>query len=241
MKKVFKGFVKRLSFLCLVIYYKLFKRRLNPLYALGVHFIGGSAGAGKTLLSSLIINQFCDNKLGAFCWANIDQYDKKNTKVFEFSDIFKGGQMVKRLDGNGCQAVVVDEANLFFNRRINNRTSYNDLFLGLQQLIVTHRHLNLKRVYLIGQHVDLQDIQLQKDFKYMHYVSNKKAYSYKIYKDTKKMKTRPMKLYIKSFLRDEKERLIPLKKQKIKITWDQLNRYNTHGFFDKFKDLPVLK
>lgn len=240
-KRIIKAFVRRLSFFSLVIYYKFFKRRENILHLPGIHFIGGSTGSGKTLLSSLIINNICDKKSDNFFWTNIDQYDKENTKAFEFNDVIQNGKLIKRLDNYYCQGLVIDEANLMFNRRINNRTSYNDLFLGLQQLLVSHRHLGIPRVYLIGQHFELQDIQLQRDVRYIHRVASKKRYSYNIYLDQKKIKKRPIKIYVKTFYKNDSDMLIPIKKQKIKVSYEDLKRYNTFGFLEYFKELPIHK
>lgn len=235
---MFRAILRRLKFFGLVIYYKFLTRRGNVLHAHGVHFIGGATGSGKTLLSSVIINRLCDSN-NQFFWANINQYDPNNTAIFDFDDIFKDGKLAKRLDNHNCSGLVLDEANLMFNRRINNRQSYNDLFLGLQQLIVAHRHLGIPRVYLIGQHLELQDIQLQRDVRYIHVVANKSRYSYDIYKEKGIIKKRPIKLYVKTYYRTDKSEVIPIKKQKIKISYEELNRYDTLGFMNYFKGLPI--
>lgn len=217
------------------------QRRTNILHYNGLHLIVGGTGSGKTLLSSIILNKIIpDNDINnAFFWTNIDQYDKNKTKILNLNDVFYDGEQQKRLYNRGCKGMILDEINLNFNRRNNGKKSYNDVFMGLIELSITHRHQGIPRIYYIGQAEDMQDIQLQHIFRYKHVVKKRSKWSYYYYNVDGVIMTIPKYLIVISYSKREDGTWVGVKKQKIKISIADLEKYNTYGFSNRLIDKPI--
>lgn len=233
--------MSRLVFSFKVIKKILKLKRTNILHYGGLHLITGATGSGKTLLSSLIIDDLCRDEK-SFFWSNVDQYDKEKTRILKLDEIIKEGTQVKRLYNTRCKGLMLDEINLSFNRRNNGKKDYNNIFLGLIELSLTHRHQGIPRIYYIGQAELLQDIQLQRIFKYKHVIAKATKWSYYFYEKDDVIIRIPKRLYVMSYSATEetgKWRFV--KKQKIKITAKMLENYNTYGFAERFSSLPIYK
>lgn len=216
------------------------QRRTNILHYNGLHLIVGGTGSGKTLLSSIILNKIIpDNDSDHFFWSNIDQYDKNKTKILNLNDVFYDGEQQKRLYNRGCKGMILDEINLNFNRRNNGKKSYNDVFMGLIELSITHRHQGIPRIYYIGQAEDMQDIQLQHIFRYKHIVKKQSKWSYHYYKVDNVIKSIPKKIIVMSYGKGDDGAWVFISKQKIKISVDDLEKYNTYGFANRLLDKPI--
>lgn len=217
------------------------QRRTNILHYNGLHLIAGGTGSGKTLLSSIILNKIIpdNDSNNAFFWSNIDQYDKNKTKILNLNDVFYDGEQQKRLYNRGCKGMILDEINLNFNRRNNGKKSYNDVFMGLIELSITHRHQGIPRIYYIGQSEELQDIQLQHIFRYKHVVKKRSKWSYYFYNVDGVIMTIPKYLIVTSYIKNDNREWIFAKRQKIKITIADLEKYNTFGFSNRLLDKPI--
>lgn len=240
----------KFAFKVIILFIKnLFK---GPFDRLGVHFISGYSGSGKTLLMSKIINRHCGEY--DFYYTNKDQFDKTKTKSIEFLDLFELGRQVKKLpktqciDGKikYCKGLILDEINATFNRRMNKTTEYNNAFVGLMQLCVTHRHQGLPRIYFMGQFFDFQDTQLQTCFKYTHEIASRRLPSYSLYKEKGNIEYPPFKMKIVSNLKtkeyDTKGQplFIKWKTTRLKITYKDISSYNHLGFADEYLKLPDI-
>lgn len=230
-----------ITYITALIRHIINQRRTNILHYNGLHLIVGGTGSGKTLLSSIILNKIIpdnDNN-NSFFWTNIDQYQKEKTKILNLCDVFYDGEQQKRLYNQGCKGMILDEINLNFNRRNNGKKSYNDVFMGLIELSITHRHQGIPRLYYIGQAEELQDIQLQHIFRYKHVVKKQSKWSYHYYKVDGVIITIPKYLIVTSYSKREDGTWAVIKRQKIKISIADLEKYNTYGFANRLLDKPI--
>ena len=201
---------KRIIFIFLVIKHKikyLFSKNKNPIYNTGIHFIEGLSGSGKTLLANYIIQETTNNIDNCFFYSNINQFKSNSVKTIDFFSLFEDGKVVKKLpaywNNKYCYALIVDELNANFNRRLNNRKEYNDIFIGLMQFAVLHRHQKIPRIYFLGQSLDLQDRQVQSIFKYKHEVKSVKRYSFAKYQDTNDVVRLPKRIVIEHSIKSD--------------------------------------
>lgn len=226
--------------------YNMFKyitARPDCLYSLGTHIITGYPGAGKTLLMNKIIKSVDSSKY--FFYSNIDEFSgSKNVLHLDLNKMFQDKKQVKKLKtewhGKHLYGVVLDEINLNFNKRGNNTREYNDVFIGLVEFIITHRHQHIPRIYFIGQKLELQDTQLISLFKYQHDII-KKCIHFRYWKYYESFIEKvPTKLKIIHRVKDEQDNFISFAKDKIKITWEDLTSYNTLALANEYDKLPEL-
>jgi hypothetical protein len=231
----------------------------NVLYGMGVHYIDGATGNGKTLLMNILRMIILKN--GGFGYCNIDefknsyQYGDKyystnaEMKPFDLEALFENGKQVKKLpkilDGKKCKLLVLDELNAVFNRRSNRSKDYNDIFVPLVRFLLTHRHRLCDKVYLIGQSILLQDTQFQQIVKYRHFVTASKRWRYWFFREQNKMLLLPKKLIIETMIkRGTEPNGNPIwskpKKMKIKVEPLDIITYDTHAFAKLDDDLPPL-
>lgn len=216
----------------------------SPLYAKGTHIINGYPGAGKTLLMNKIIQNIDSSKY--FFYSNIDEFNQENVYSFDLNNMFNEKKQIARFrtkdkKGRYCYGVIFDEINLQFNKRGNGSKEYNSLFIGLIEFIVTHRHQEIPRVYFIGQKLELQDTQLISLFKYQHDIINaKKRFRYWKYYESFAERV-PKKLYIMDRVKNGEDIFTDWKKERIKITWRDLQSYDTLALGKIYKSLPLLK
>ena len=257
----------RIKFLVLCVWFwiKYFFR--DPLYNTGIHFISGHSGSGKTLAANIIIKKM-NKKKDSFFYTNKDQFDYNNgeriknnydkqTKEFCLNKLFQNGKQIKRLPTavnfgkykKWCKGMVIDEVNASegFNRRMNRGKEYNNIFVGLMEFFVTHRHQGIPRIYNLGQFYDFQDTQMQTAFKYHHEIFCKKAPRYFYYKKNGQIVIAPYKIKIitsvktKEYDTKGQPLFIPAKKRKIKIDpTKHLESYNHLGFAEEYTKLPSL-
>lgn len=224
----------------------------NPLYAPGVHLLDAPSGTGKTLLANIIIQN--STSANQFWYTNIDQFEEEKQQVFEVSSLFEKGKQIAKLptfvDGKWAQGIIFDELNLNFNRRMNKTTDYNNLFIGLMELVVSHRHQHMNKLYFLSQDLSFNDKQIQNAFKYHHIIYSKKRYNYKIYKDNynKKLVKTPKKLLVDHYIKTAEKTadgttiFTKFKTSKIKVdTLKHLYTYNHLGYAKKYEDLPEVK
>lgn len=228
--------------------YNIFKSILAPksvLYATGSHIITGYPGTGKTLLMNKIISSVDNNKY--FFVTNVDEFSgHENVYKLDICDIFNGKKQVKRIPqkdnkGRYLYGVIFDEINLNFNKRINQSKEYNDLFIGLIEMVVTHRHQKIPRIYFIGQKLELQDTQLNSLFKYQHdIISCVKRFKYWKYQHNY-IERVPVKLEIMHRLKDNTDLFLNYQKDKVKIYWSDLLSYDTLALGKNYVNLDKIK
>ena len=226
-----------------VLKYLFYKEGL--LHANGTHIITAYMGGGKTLLMNKIINDVDRSKY--FFLSNIKEFD--DVATFDISELFDDTTQKKSIPlkdqyGRRLYGVIFDEINLQFNKRLNRRSDYNDLFIGLVEFLVSSRHQGIPRVYFIGQKLELQDTQLQSLFKYQHDIIKTKRFpKYWFYYDNGYISMIPRKLVIQHRVksREVQDEFIDYRKQKVKIVEKDLTTYKTNALALNYINLPKLE
>ena len=209
----------------------------------GAHLISGYPGSGKTLFMNQIIRSVNSEKY--FFLSNIKEFD--NVKTFNLEDIFANGEQIRSFPtvdekGRKLYGIIFDEINLQFNRRMNKSSEYNNLFMGLIEFLVSHRHQNIPRVYFIGQKLELQDGQLQSLFKYQHDIIKTKRWpAYWYYKEFKFVVYIPRKIDIVNRVKSIDDEFLELNMQRIKIDRRSLTTYNTKALGEQYSQLEKVK
>lgn len=237
-------FSKRNIFTWLVAIIKYLLHREGILHAQGSHIITGYPGSGKTLIANKVINDVDRSKY--FFLSNIAEFDGVDT--FDIDELFNDTTQQKSLPlkdqyGRRLYGIIFDEINLTFNKRLNRKSSYNDIFIGLIEFLVSHRHQGVPRVYFIGQKLELQDTQLQSLFKYQHDIlKTKRAPKYWFYYDNGCISMIPRKLIIMNRIKSQEaqDQFIDYKKTRIKIKEKDLTSYNTKALAMNYLTLPKL-
>lgn len=241
--KYFKYFFSKVKNVFKYTYY-IFKCLLtprNPFGALGTHIITGYPGAGKTLLMNKIINEIDKEKY--FFYSNLDEFNQDNVYKIDLDKLFNDKKQISRLpwekNGKKLYGLILDEINLNFNKRINQTKEYNNMFVGLIEFIVTHRHQHIPRIYFIGQKLELQDTQLLSLFKYQHdIVRSKKRFRYWKYYESF-IERIPVKLKVINKIKGLDDQFIDVGKTKVKISWYDLKTYNTFALAKVYEKLPI--
>ena len=119
-----------------------------------INIVGYGSNVGKTLLMEKIIKEVDAKKY--FFITNIDEFYNENVYHYNVFGLFYESKQIKRLPikdekGRKLYGLILDEINLKYNRRLNRSKDYNNSFVGLIELLVTHRHQKIPRVYFIGQ------------------------------------------------------------------------------------------
>lgn len=209
----------------------------------GAHLISGYPGSGKTLFMNQIIRSVDSEKY--FFLSNIKEFD--GVKTFNLEEIFSNGEQIRSFPtedekGRKLYGVIFDEINLQFNRRMNKSTDYNNLFIGLIEFLVSHRHQDVPRVYFIGQKLELQDGQLQSLFKYQHDIIRTKRWpAFWYYKMFKCVVYIPRKIDIVNRVKSIDDDFIELDLQRIKIERKSLLTYNTKALGEQYSKLENVK
>ena len=176
------------SYIWLYLWKVLRYRHGNLLMTRGVHYITALQGGGKSSLLFHLIEELRDTT-GKASYVNADiekeQLDDqsgmmvKYHKYFEFDEFY--GRVVdpetnkeiltqkKRFNVDHFNNIVFDEWLAEMNHRMNNTTSYKDLFIPLMKSLSRMRHQGIMRVYIASQ-LDTTDIQLMGLFKMIHEV-----------------------------------------------------------------------
>lgn len=242
----------RIKFWLIIIKYWFLSLFSNPIYANGVHLFDAPSGTGKTLLANYVLQT--STKRNGFWYTNIDEFDSTKQVVFDVNKLFASGKQVAKLPfkildqdkyPKYAEGIIFDELNLNFNRRMNRTTEYNSLFVGLMEMVVSHRHQHMNRLYFLSQDLSFNDGQIQQAFKYHHLIYAKKRYNYDLYLlDGKVVKT-PKKLLVEHWIKTGQKdaRGMPVfahfKTSKIKInTKKHILTYNHLGYAKKYESLP---
>ena len=233
-------------FVCLWQWLKrIFTRAISVYHRRGSHIITGYPGIGKTLLMSKLINDVDATKY--FFITNINEFYAENVIHYNVFGLFYDGKQIKRLPtrdykGRKLYGLILDEINLKFNRRLNRNRDYNNSFVGLIELIITHRHQQIPRIYFIGQKLELQDGQLQSLFKYWHNIIYKKERPiWEYYRDNKGYIIAPKKLFIENYVKSYQDEYLQSEQlDQVKIKYKDLTTYNTLGLAETYQDLPIL-
>ncbi len=236
-------FSKQNVFVWLFLIIKGLFSRGSIYHANGAHLISGYPGSGKTLFMNQLRNSVDNEKY--FFLSNIKEFD--GVKTFNLEDIFSNGEQIRSFPtvdekGRKLYAVIFDEINLQFNRRMNKSSDYNNLFIGLIEFLVSHRHQDVPRVYFIGQKLELQDGQLQSLFKYQHDIIRTKRWpAYWYYKENKKVVFIPRKIDIVNRVKSIDDEFLELNMQRIKIERNSLTTYNTKALGEQYSKLEKVK
>lgn len=217
----------------------------NLLMAKGVHLISGYMGSGKTLLASHLINEIDSTKY--FFLSNLAEFN--DVKSFDLADIFYDNEQNKSFPlyderGRRLYAIILDEINLKFNKRLNKKADYNDMFIGLQSFLVTARHQGIDRIYFIGQKLELQDTQLISLFKYQHDIYKTKRFPYYwYYYENNYIEFVPRKLKMINRVKalDNSNEFVDISKSKVKICYSDLVNYNTKFLGNEYSKLPKIE
>lgn len=221
---------------------RLLRGNGNIYYARGTHFISGYPGSGKTLLVNKLIQNIDKDKY--FCLSNLKEFN--GVEKFNISDYFKNNEQIARFPTTDNKdrklfAIIFDEINLTFNKRLNKRSDYNDIFIGLIEFLVSHRHQGIPRIYFIGQKLELQDNQLQSLFKYQHEIIKKRErYKYWHYYQFSEIVKIPTRLFVVNRVKSIDNEYIEISYLKEKIKPYDLISYNTFGLKDKYDKLPII-
>lgn len=230
-KKVKYIFCRHNLFVWLFLIIKNWLLKPSMLHALGSHIITAYPGGGKSLLMNKIINDVDKDKY--FFLSNMSEFKNDNIYTFDIEDIFKDNEQIKSFPtmddkGRKLYGVIFDEINLTFNKRLNRKSSYNDIFIGLIEFLVSHRHQDVPRVYFIGQKLELQDTQLQSLFKIQHdIIKCRKFPKYKPYNLSGNLIYYPTKLKVIHKIKSDLDEFIEVRKQKIKIKEQDYKSYDT--------------
>ena len=230
-KRVKYVFSKHNIFVWLFLIVKNWLCKPSILHNPGTHIITAYPGGGKTLLANKIINDVDSEKY--FFLSNMKEFSSDNVYAFNLEDIFRDNEQIASFPtidekGRRLYGVIFDEINLTFNKRLNRKSSYNDIFIGLIEFLVSHRHQDVPRVYFIGQKLELQDTQLQSLFKIQHdIIKCRKFPKYKPYNLSGNLIYYPTKLKVVHKIKNDLDEFLAYKKQKIKITEKDYNTYNT--------------
>lgn len=237
---------KRLKFRCHAIWHFVknwLTRKSDPLFKRGTHIITGYMGSGKTLLANKVINSVDPKKF--FFITNVDEFKQENVYYHNIWELFSDTKQIKKLPtvdekGRKLYGLILDEINLKFNKRLNRSTNYNNLFVGLIEMIITSRHQGINRIYFIGQKLELQDTQLQSLFKYWHNIlyTSKKAW-WPFYKLENRFVVAPKKIFYETYKKGEQDEFEHLSIDKIKIKYKDLITYDTFGMRKDYEQLPV--
>lgn len=218
----------------------------NVLLANGSHIVTAYPGGGKTLLASYIINNVDKEKY--FFLSNMAEFPGyENCYTFNIDDIFKDGEQVKSFPttdykGRQLYAIIFDEINLSFNRRMNRSSEYNSVFIGLVEFLVTHRHQDVPRVYFLGQKLELQDTQLQSLFKYQHDIYRCRRWARFVpYNQGDPLIWYPIKLKMIDRIKGIDDQFVDCGKTKIKINLEVCKNYNTKYLGKTYQSKPPLK
>ena len=248
-KKVKYIFSKRNIFVWFVlVIISLIKRLFTSdiIHNNGSHIINAYPGGGKTLLASHIIGSVDNEKY--FFISNMAEFPGyENVYTFNLLDIFKDGEQIASFPthdykGRELYGIIFDEINLSFNRRMNRTTEYNDVFIGLVEFIVTHRHQDVPRLYFLGQKLELQDTQLQSLFKYQHDIIKCKRWPrFNPYNLSGDLIFYPYKLKIINRVKAENDEFLEIGKQKVKISLEDCQKYNTKYLGKTYASKKTLK
>lgn len=220
----------------------LLGRNDSILFNNGIHLISGYPGAGKTLLSNYIIRSVDKKKY--FFYTNKKQYEGENIEYLPMESIFDEKKQIASIPiidskGRKLYGIIFDEINLQFNRRENRTREYSNMFMGLVEFMVSHRHQGIPRLYFLGQKLELQDTQIQSLIMYHHYIKRRKnKLSYQLFKETGYINSVPKKLVIENYVKTESNEFEKVKKSKIKISRYVLGTYNTKHLGETYSNLP---
>lgn len=216
----------------------------------GTHFISAYPGGGKSLLLSYLINRIEQEQPGKYFWlCNLPEYKQENVYTFSMDEVFQEGKQIKKFplfrDGRRLYAIIFDEINLAFNRRMNGQKFYNDKFIGLIEFLTSRRHQGIDRVYFLGQRLDLQDVQLQLLFLFHHdIIKIKKFPLYRKYNKSGKLIFYPVKLKLLHKIKNEYQEYDNVSVQKIKISENDFSNYDTHVLkqdYNKLQETYIFK
>lgn len=236
-------FCKYNIFVWLVLIIWHFLKPKSLLYAPGSHIITAYPGGGKTLLMSHIINSVDSSKY--FFLSNMNEFEgHENVYRFDIEEMFQNNEQVKSfpvrdLKGRYLYGIIFDEINLTFNKRLNRKSTYNDLFIGLIEFLVSHRHQGINRVYFIGQKLELQDTQLQSLFKYQHDILKcRKFPKYPPFNRSGKLIFYPWRLKIMHRIKTEGDIFGDYKKQRVRIKTRDYEMYDTRFLGHTYANKP---
>lgn len=204
----------------------------------GIHCITADTGGSKTLLAHIISQKYKDK------WTVFSNSKFNNdVKVIDIFDFFNNYEIVKPIE-NGI--VIFDEIQKDFNKRLNRRNDYNEIFIPLIEWLTTRRHHNVPKVYFITQSWDMLDTQLQRIIEKVHFLTGKKKQVFKAWLRTPKVRpliapksityyTRRRKDMMKSDIETYVSRKKELKYRKVRkytvnVTIDDLIGFDTYAF-----------
>lgn len=220
-------------------------RNTNTLFKRGTHIISGYMGSGKTLLVNKVVNLVDSKKY--FFITNIPEFNQENVFHHDIWELFDENSQKYKLpttDENGRKlyALILDEINLKFNKRLNKSKDYNNKFVGLIEMIITSRHQGIPRIYFIGQKLELQDSQLQSLFKYWHNIIYSKVKGiWQYYKKENKLVFAPKLINYETYRKALGDEYEFVAFEKMKIRFEDLTSYNTFGLKNSYEELPTSK
>jgi len=219
------------------------------IFTKGVHMIRAKVGGGKSLLSFILAEIFLeDNGLGSYFTSPVEKpqitEDGKFKYVYhryiDLDSYFKDGRKIKKFNTEKHKAIHKDERHLEFNPRLNNTGDYKGKFIPQQKDEILMRHQGITHVYKYSQYtkLDSQDMQA---LTYMHDVETIKDIPIPRWLETGNFNVIPIKLKVTTYIVevgfDTGMKRKKVGSCKIPITWEQLQRFDTHA--EKYRDAGI--
>lgn len=219
-----------------------------PLFEMGAHYIFGRPKAGKStcVYHAMMDYAYFTGKTSYTTeqmeTARKDVYgnDYYYHQLFEPSDFYRDGLQVAGFDSNRFNVVVFEEMLTKYQQRRNKERSYNDEVLPMIASLGTQRHQGIDLFYFISQ-LPKNDIAIMQMLVGFHEPKIRKAFDYKYWLDTGKIKFYIKGWWITSYKIDItnssdyklRKTIRWFYKNKYKDDFQYFNKLNMKADFDK--------
>lgn len=241
------------NYVIIFLYKKLIVNKTDriPLLQPGVHMIRASVGGGKSL-TSFVLAEYCLEHFGEVSYftspvekpqlSEDGKYYYVMHRVINMNDYYQDGKKVMNHNFQKYPYMHKDERHLTYNPRLNKTKEYNDRFIPEHEDQLLMRHQGAKALYMYSQHVRL-DTQEMETITLMHEVSTKKDIVYKKWLQNDVFVYIPTKLKFKTYKIDFEfdgsySRTL-VKKWKLDVPLEVLERYDTHAEANKYSHLKI--
>lgn len=219
------------------------------IFTSGVHMIRAKVGGGKSILSFILAEIYLqEHGLGSYFTSPVEKpqitEDGKWKYVYhryiDLDTYFKDGRKIKKFNTEKHKVIHKDERHLEFNPRLNNTGDYKGKFIPQQKDEILMRHQGITHVYKYSQYtkLDSQDMQA---LTYMHDVETIKDIPVQRWLDTGEFNYIPIKVKVTTYVVevgfDTGMKRKKVGSCKLPITYEQLQRFDTHA--EKYRDAGI--
>jgi len=223
-----------------------------PLFQVGGHYIYGKPGSGK---STVVYHAMMDyayytgkcsytTEMMEMPRINLSGREYFYHQLFQPSDFFQDGEQISSFDDH-YNVIVYEEMLTKYQQRNNKEKGYNSEVLPMIAAMGTQRHQGIDMFYFISQ-LPRNDIALMQMLSWYHEPKIKKAFDYKLWLDTGKIRFYIKGWHIKSYSVTPKSGYdYDLKLQQ---TWfydcvhhDDMTYFNRLNMKSKYAKLPKMK